>query len=109
MEMISKGIRFTRKVPSAVEEDEPEPHPEPITEPTSKIHDVYVHCFENPLYLTKTRLELIYQAVIQILHSMDTSISIVCMIQSQITSMPRDSRRDKHLNQYVDLNSVIMI
>ena len=50
MKMISKGIRSTRKIPSVVEDDEPEPHPEPITEPTSNIHDAFVHCFENPLY-----------------------------------------------------------
>ena len=48
--MITKGIRSTRPVPTAVVEDEPEPPPEPITKPTSNIHNVYVHCFENPLY-----------------------------------------------------------
>ena len=33
-----------------IEDNEPEPHPVPITEPTSNIHDVFVHCIENPLY-----------------------------------------------------------
>ena len=58
MKMISKGIRSTRKVPSVVEEDEPEPHPEPITEPTSNIHDVFVHCFENPLYADQNTIRI---------------------------------------------------
>ena len=48
--MISKEIRSTCTVSAAVVQNEPEPHLEPITEPTSDIHDVYVHCFENPLY-----------------------------------------------------------
>ena len=48
--MIAKGVRSTRKVPSVGKDDEPEPHPDPITEPTSNIHDVFVHCIENPLY-----------------------------------------------------------
>ena len=48
--MISKGIRSTCKVPSTVEEDEPEPNPKPITDPPSNIHDVFEHCFENPFY-----------------------------------------------------------
>ena len=56
MKMISKGIRSTRPVPTAVVEDEPEPPPEPITEPTSNIHDVYVHCFENPLYVDRNTI-----------------------------------------------------
>ena len=50
MKMISKGTQSTCRFLSIVEEDEPEPHPEPITEPTSNIHDVFVHCFENLLY-----------------------------------------------------------
>ena len=58
MKMIFKGIRYTRKVPSVVEEDEPEPHPEPITEPTSNIHDVFVLCFENPLYDDQNTIEV---------------------------------------------------
>ena len=47
MKMISKGIRSTR--PVAVVEDDLEPPLEPITEPTSNIHDVYVHCIKNKL------------------------------------------------------------
>ena len=50
MKMIAKGIWSTRKVPPVIEDDEPEPHPDPITEPTDNIHDVFVHCFENSLY-----------------------------------------------------------
>ena len=54
MKMIAKGIRSTRKPPKVIENDEPEtepePHPDPITAPTDNIHDMYVHCFENPLY-----------------------------------------------------------
>ena len=50
MKMIAKGIRSTQKVPPVVEDDEPELHPDPITEPTSNIYDVFVHCFENSLY-----------------------------------------------------------
>ena len=50
MQIISKGIQSTQPVPTAVVEDEPAPPPEPITEPTSNIHDVYVNCFENALY-----------------------------------------------------------
>ena len=48
--MIAKGIPSTWKVPPVVGDDELEPHPDPITEPTSNIHDVFVHCIENPLY-----------------------------------------------------------
>ena len=50
MKMIAKAIRSTRKVPPVVQDDEPEPHPDSITEPTSNIHDVFAHCIENPLY-----------------------------------------------------------
>ena len=50
MKMISKGIRSTQTVPTAVVKDEPEPPPKPIIEPTSNIHNVYAHCFENSLY-----------------------------------------------------------
>ena len=50
MKMISKGIRSTQPVPATVVEDEPEPPLDPITEPVSNVHDVFVHCFENPLY-----------------------------------------------------------
>ena len=50
MKISAKGIRSTQKVPTVVEDDEPEPHPKPITEPTSNIHDVFVHCIENLLY-----------------------------------------------------------
>ena len=54
MKMISKGIRSTRKPPNVIEHNEPEiepaPHPDPITAPTDNVHDVYVQCFENPLY-----------------------------------------------------------
>ena len=45
--MILKIIQSTRQTPRP---DEPEPLPELITAPTDDIHDVYVHCFENPLY-----------------------------------------------------------
>ena len=52
--MIAKEIRSTHKTPQVIEHDEPEtepePHPEPITAPTDIIHNVYVHCYENPLY-----------------------------------------------------------
>ena len=44
MKMIAKGIRSTRKVPPVVEDDELEPHTDPITEPTSNVHDVFFHC-----------------------------------------------------------------
>ena len=50
MKLISKGIRSTCIVPSAIDENKPEPHPEPIMEPTSNVHDIFVHCIENPLY-----------------------------------------------------------
>ena len=50
MRMISKGIRSTQPKPIVDEPEEPEPLPIPITVPTDNIHDVYVHCFENPLY-----------------------------------------------------------
>ena len=49
MQTMSKGIIFTCPFPTVFLEDEPEPPPEPITELTSNIHDVYTHCFENPL------------------------------------------------------------
>ena len=50
MKMISKGIRSTQTIPTAVVEEEPEPPLEPITKPVSNVHDVFVHCIENPLY-----------------------------------------------------------
>ena len=50
MKMIAKGIRLTRKILQVIEDDEPEPHPGPISEPSDNIHDVYGDCFENPLY-----------------------------------------------------------
>lgn len=50
LKMILKGICSTKPAPTAVVEDEPEPPPEPIIEPTSNIHDIYIHRFENPLY-----------------------------------------------------------
>ena len=48
--MISKDIRSTRSLPTVIVEDEPEPPLESIIEPVSNVHDVFVHCFENPLY-----------------------------------------------------------
>ena len=50
MKMISKGIHSTQTIPTVVVEEEPKPPLEPITEPVSNIHDVFVHCFENLLY-----------------------------------------------------------
>ena len=93
--MFSKGIRSTR---TADVEDEPEPHPEPITEPTSNIHDVFVYCFENPLYDDRNTISVDLPGRYPDTSFLDTRISMSCMIQSPITSMPRDSRRDEHLN-----------
>ena len=50
MRNISKEIRFTQPKPLVDEPEESEPPPIPITVPTDNIHDVYVGCFENPLY-----------------------------------------------------------
>ena len=50
MRMISKGIRSTQPKPTVQEPDEPEPAPIPMTVPTDNMYDVYVGCFENPLY-----------------------------------------------------------
>ena len=50
MKLIAKGILSTCKMPHVINNDEPEPHPDPITEPTDNIHDIYTHYFENPLY-----------------------------------------------------------
>ena len=50
MRMISKGIRSTQPKLTVQEPDEPEPTPIPMTVPTDNVHDVYVGCFENPLY-----------------------------------------------------------
>ena len=47
LKMILKIIQSTRQTPQP---DEPEPLPKLIIAPTDDIHDVYVHCFENPLY-----------------------------------------------------------
>ena len=47
---IAKGIWSTWKVSPTVWEDELEPYPCHITEPTSNIYDVFVHYIENPLY-----------------------------------------------------------
>ena len=48
--MITKGIQSTRKVPQVVEDNEPEPHPDLITGPTSNFHDVFVHCIKSLLF-----------------------------------------------------------
>ena len=62
MQMIAKGIRSTRKSPPVIEhnytETEPEPHPDPITAPTDNLHDVYLHCFKNPLYDNRNTVEV---------------------------------------------------
>ena len=58
MKMIAKGIWSTRKVPPVIEDNEPKPHPDPITEPTDNIHDVFVHCIENPLYDNHNTIEV---------------------------------------------------
>ena len=51
MKMISKGIKSTQPPKLTVDEpNEPEPPPVPITVPTDNIHDVYIHCYDNPLY-----------------------------------------------------------
>ena len=50
LKMISKGIQPTHQASQPDEPDEPEPLPAPITAPTNNILDVYVYCFENPLY-----------------------------------------------------------
>ena len=50
MKIITKRIRSTQPKPIVDEPEEPEPPPVPITVPTDNIHDVYVHCYENPLY-----------------------------------------------------------
>ena len=48
--MISKRIRPTYQLPPPDELDGSEPLSEPITAPTDNVHNVYIHCFENPLY-----------------------------------------------------------
>ena len=50
MKMISKRIRSTQPKPIVDEPEEPELPQVPITVATDNIHDVYVHCYENPLY-----------------------------------------------------------
>ena len=47
MKMITKGIWSTRKVPTVIEDDKPEPHPDPITEPTDNIHNIFVHYIDT--------------------------------------------------------------
>ena len=92
MKMTSKGIRSTQPPKSIVDEpDEPEPPPVPITVPTDNIHDVYVHCYENPLYNDRNTV-----GVDQLGRYPTTSFGghkntfMSCMIQSQITPMQRD-------------------
>ena len=51
IKMILEGIRSTQPPQPIVDKpDEPGPPSAPITVPTDNMHDVYVHCFENPLY-----------------------------------------------------------
>ena len=59
MKLIRKGICSTRKVPSTIEEDKPEPHFKPIIEPISNIDDFFVHCFENPLYDDRNKIGVV--------------------------------------------------
>ena len=47
--MISKEIQFTSQPPPTATDKSEQP-PAPIIEPTDNAHDVYVYCFENPLY-----------------------------------------------------------
>ena len=51
MKILSKGIRSTQLPQLIVDKpDKPEPPSAAITVPTDNIHDVYIHCFKNPLY-----------------------------------------------------------
>lgn len=52
LKMISKGIGPTNQLPpiATKEPEELEQPPASITEPTYNIHDVYVQCFDYPLY-----------------------------------------------------------
>ena len=56
--MTSKKVRPIHQMPLPTldEPDEPEPPPEPIVEPTENFYDVYIHCFENPLYNNKNAI-----------------------------------------------------
>ena len=49
--MFSKGIRVTCQTPQPEEHNEPESQSKAISAPTNNIHDVYVQCLQNPLYV----------------------------------------------------------